>query len=303
LLWLKVKGYDIPVLANIYILPYGVAKTMNANQIAGCVVTDKLVADIAEERKVEDKGKSARLNRAAKMYALAKGMGYAGAHIGGYNVKYEMVEYVIEKGEELADDWEALISDFDYPQKDGFYFFIRDPKTRLNLSVPAVKPARAASPPIYELSRLAHATIFEPKSIVFRTLRPAIRWIDSLSVLKAGFGKFEHLNKVVLFDCMNCGDCALFDVAFLCPMSQCPKNQRNGPCGGSYEGWCEVYPNEKKCIWVKAYERLKGHKQEDKIGEYIVPPCNWELWQTPSWLNFYLGRDLTAERLEIKPPD
>ncbi len=303
LLWLKVKGYDIPVLANIYILPYGVAKTMNANQIAGCVVTDKLVADIAEERKAEDKGKSARLNRAAKMYALAKGMGYAGAHIGGYNVKYEMVEYVIEKGEELADDWEALISDFDYPQKDGFYFFIRDPKTRLNLSVPAVKPARTARPPIYELSRLAHTTIFEPKSIVFRALRPVTRWVDSLSVLKAGFGKFEHLNKVVLFDCMNCGDCALFDVAFLCPMSQCPKNQRNGPCGGSYEGWCEVYPNEKKCIWVKAYERLKGHKQEDTIGEYIVPPCNWELWQTPSWLNFYLGRDHTAERLGIKPPD
>jgi methylenetetrahydrofolate reductase (NADPH) len=22
-----------------------------------------------------------------------------------------------------------------------------------------------------------------------------------------------------------------------------------------------------------------------------VPPVNWELWQTSSWLNYYLGRD------------
>jgi methylenetetrahydrofolate reductase (NADPH) len=122
--------------------------------------------------------------------------------------------------------------------------------------------------------------------------------------MKSSFGAFEHLIKVALFECQNCGDCGLFDVAFLCPMSQCPKNQRNGPCGGSYEGWCEVYPNERKCIWVKSYERLKGHKEEHSIGEYIVPPCNWELMGTSSWLNFYLGRDHSAKRLGIKaPPD
>ena len=101
---------------------------------------------------------------------------------------------------------------------------------------------------------------------------------------------------------MNCGDCALFDVAFVCPMSQCPKNQRNGPCGGSYDGWCEVYPNEKKCVWVQAYERLKAYEEEDSIGEYIVPPCNWKLWETSSWLNFYLGRDHTSKRLGVNPP-
>jgi methylenetetrahydrofolate reductase (NADPH) len=86
-------------------------------------------------------------------------------------------------------------------------------------------------------------------------------------------------------------------------MSQCPKGQRNGPCGGSYEGWCEVYPGEKKCIWVRAYERLKKHKEENSSSEYIVPPCNWELQDTSSWLNYYLGRDHTAKRLGIKPPE
>ena len=302
LLWLKVHGYNIPVLANIYILPYGAAKTMNANQIPGCIVTDKLLAEIAEERKAEDKGRSARLLRAAKMYALAKGMGYAGAHIGGYGTTCEMVEYVIERGGELAPNWQDLVAEFDYPQTNGFYFFERDPKTGLNLNIPAARSAKAARPPIYEFSRLAHVLLFNPKSIIFKALRPVAKLTDSSPALKSAFGSFEHLSKVALFECTNCGDCGLFDAAFLCPMSQCPKNQRNGPCGGSYDGWCEVYPNERKCIWVKAYERLKAHKEEDEIGDYIVPPCDWELMETSSWLNFYLGRDHSAKRLGIKPP-
>jgi len=47
-------------------------------------------------------------------------------------------------------------------------------------------------------------------------------------------------------------------------VSQCPKNQRNGPCGGSYEGWCEVYPGERLCIWVKAYRWLKAMNRVNK---------------------------------------
>ena len=112
----------------------------------------------------------------------------------------------------------------------------------------------------------------------------------------------EHVAKVALFSCQQCGDCALFDAAYLCPTSQCPKNQRLGPCGGSYDGWCEVYPNERQCIWVRAYTRLKAYKEEGSIGAYISPPCNWELWETSSWLNFYLGRDHTAKRLGVNPP-
>jgi methylenetetrahydrofolate reductase (NADPH) len=137
--------------------------------------------------------------------------------------------------------------------------------------------------------------------VIFKAFKPVAKRLDSSSALESAFGFCEHLTKVALFGCMNCGDCSLFDVAFLCPMSQCPKNQRNGPCGGSYEGWCEVH-TDKKCVWVRAYERLKKHKEEGEIGDYTVPPCNWELMGTPSWLNFYLGRDHSAKRLGIEPP-
>ena len=85
-------------------------------------------------------------------------------------------------------------------------------------------------------------------------------------------------------------------------MSQCPKQQRNGPCGGSYEGWCESYPGKKKCVWVQAYDRLKRFGEEGEIEDHITVPCNWNLRETSSWLNFYLGRDHTAKRLGITPP-
>jgi methylenetetrahydrofolate reductase (NADPH) len=300
--WLKLNGYNIPVLVNIYILPYGAARTMNANQIPGCVVTDKLLAELNKEREAKDKGRSARLDRAAKMYAIAKGMGYAGAHIGGHGATYEMVEYIIDKGEELSHNWRDYVPEFDFPQRNGFYFYEKDEKTGLNSTTLVRRTEKAAHPPVYLFSRLAHVTLFNPDSILFKALRPVAKIVDSLPSVKSAFGSFEHINKVALFDCMNCGDCGLFDVAFLCPMSQCPKNQRNGPCGGSYEGWCEVYP-DRKCVWVRAYERLKGHHEENSIGEYIVPPCNWELTGTSSWLNFYLGRDHSAVRLGIKPPE
>ncbi len=300
--WLRVNHFDVPVLVNVYVLPYPTAKLMNSNRIPGCVVTDKLVSDLAEEAKAPDKGKSARLLRSAKLYAIAKGMGYAGAHIGGHGITSDMVEYIITKGEELSKDWEKLIPEFDYPQPEGFYLFEKDPKTGLNTDRAAQRPSKPSPPLIYRLSRIAHVTLFEQKSWVFRMLRPIAGWVDASPKAKAVMEFFEHLAKTVLFHCMNCGDCALFDVGFVCPMSQCPKNQRNGACGGSYQGWCEVYPYEKRCVWVQAYDRLKAYGEEDSLDDTIVPPCNWELWQTSSWLNFYMGRDHTSRRLGIRPP-
>ncbi len=300
--WLRISRFDVPVLANIYVLPLGAAKLMNANKIPGCVVTEKLVAELAEEAKAPDKGKAARLLRSAKLYAVAKGMGYAGAHIGGHGITADMVDYIINKGEELSKDWEKLIPEFDYPQTEGFYLFEKDSKTGLNTAVSAERPSRVSLPFVYRLSRMAHVTLFEEKSLVFKMMKPFAAWVDRSHAAKGFFTFKEHMAKTVLFHCLNCGDCGLFDVGFVCPTSQCPKGQRNGACGGSYEGWCEVYPGEKKCVWVQAYDRLKRYGEEDSLGAYIVPPCDWELWQTSSWLNFYMGRDHTAKRLGIKGP-
>jgi methylenetetrahydrofolate reductase (NADPH) len=132
-------------------------------------------------------------------------------------------------------------------------------------------------------------------------MRALARSVDGSS-LEHAFTRLEHLTKVVTNECLHCGDCALFDAAYLCVTSQCPKGQRNGPCGGSFEGWCEVYPGEKECIYVRAYRRLKSHGQEDSLAAYYVPPADYDLRWTSSWLNYYMGRDHTAQRLGIKPP-
>jgi methylenetetrahydrofolate reductase (NADPH) len=143
-----------------------------------------------------------------------------------------------------------------------------------------------------------HAVFYEPKSPFFKPIRWFFKVIESSRLLSKTFGLFERVMKVTLFDCMDCGDCALFDTAYLCPMSQCPKSQRNGPCGGSSEGWCEVYPGEKECVWVRAYRRMMRTGTADTIVENVVPPCNWALWKTSSWGNYFLGRDHLGKALE-----
>ena len=297
LMWMKTRNSGIPALASVYVLSYPVAKAMRKNNIPGCVVTDKLVNRIAAEYESKDKGKQARLDRAAKMFAIVKGMGYKGAYLSGQNLPFESVEYILAKGNELARNWMDLLPEFDYPQENGFYYFNRDAKTGLNTASPAPRTQMANRPPIYLMSRMMHALVFEPGAPFFKLARSLMRFIDSSPVLSKVLHFFERGSKTAFYSCKDCGDCALFDAAYLCPVSQCPKDQRNAPCGGSFHGWCEVYPNEKLCIWVRAYLRLKAHHEEDAIGRNIVPPCNWDLWQTSSWINYFLGRDHNSKRL------
>jgi methylenetetrahydrofolate reductase (NADPH) len=301
-MWLQTHKYNTPVLTSIHVLSYTAARAMHSNRVPGAVVTDKLLSQIADEYTAPDKGRLARLDRAAKLYAISKGLGFKGACISGQGLPYENVEYIIEKGKELTPAWQDLVSEFEYPQKNGFYFFERENESVLNTNKVAARKQKPTRPLIFILSRILHTTVFEPRSPIFKMILPLMRFIDSSRLLSRMFDSLEYWVKVVLYGCMNCGDCALFDVAYLCPVSQCPKDQRNAPCGGSYEGWCEVYPGEKKCIWVRAYRRLKSIRKEDTIGDTIVPPCDWELWQTSSWLNYFMGRDHVSKRAGIKPP-
>ena len=53
--------------------------------------------------------------------------------------------------------------------------------------------------------------------------------------LEAPFALLERAVKGLLFDCQMCGQCALSSTGMSCSMN-CPKNLRNGPCGGVREG-------------------------------------------------------------------
>ena len=67
-----------------------------------------------------------------------------------------------------------------------------------------------------------------------------------------------------------------------CPMN-CPKNLRNGPCGGVRgNGHCEVKP-EMKCVWVQAWEGSRRMVGGDKILD-LQKPVDHNLKGTSAWL-------------------
>ena len=100
----------------------------------------------------------------------------------------------------------------------------------------------------------------------------------------------EKATKGAVFDCRACGQCVLSRTGLTCPM-RCPKNLRNGPCGGvRADGSCEVYA-DRPCIWALAWrrsQRLPGWR--DRIHS-INPPVDWRLQGTSSWVNAATRRD------------
>jgi len=108
----------------------------------------------------------------------------------------------------------------------------------------------------------------------------------------------ERAVKGLLFDCQMCGQCILSATGMSCPMN-CPKNLRNGPCGGvRANGNCEVRP-EMKCVWVAAVAgaaRITGGR--DALNQAQVA-IDRRLQGRSSWLRVVRER-VAANR---RPPD
>ncbi len=291
----------IPILANIFVLPAGVAKLMNAGKFPGCIVTDELLAVVQEEAKAPDKGKELRLLRAAKQVAIARGLGYAGVHVGGIGLTPEVASYILEKSDELQDNWMDYVPELLFGVPGGFYLYEQDPKTGLNLKqYSKLAPARndRTVQKTYKLARFTHKWLFTPEKKFFPFMQRKMYKKEQ----KHGTHRhhpIEHTAKSFLFGCMDCGDCGLPSTAYVCPMTQCPKCQRNGPCGGSADAWCEVYPGERLCIFYRAYHRLRKFGEESKLKGYIVPPNNWDLFGGSPWAAYFLGRDNISRRIYL----
>ena len=119
------------------------------------------------------------------------------------------------------------------------------------------------------------------------------------------FTKVERFSKKELFGCRMCGQCALPVTGYSCPMT-CPKQLRNGPCGGvNTDGGCEVYPDQ-RCVWLMAYERAAA---EDKIQDMrrLQRPIDQRKWGQSSWVNYWQGEDeglwTADEELNVLNPE
>lgn len=92
----------------------------------------------------------------------------------------------------------------------------------------------------------------------------------------------ERTLKGFFFDCRMCGQCALSRTGISCPMN-CPKNIRNGPCGGvRADGNCEVI-SAMRCVWIEPHD---GNRRVGRFDAQLAanPALDNRLWGRSSWL-------------------
>ena len=145
----------------------------------------------------------------------------------------------------------------------------------------------------YWLSKKTHGAMFTPGTMLSRWGTKTCAAARDPREGPGWMRLVERASKAVLFQCKDCGDCSLPEIAYLCPESQCAKNQRNGPCGGTRDGRCEV-DGYGDCIWLRAYERLVHDGTADQLLAHTPVVQNQGLRGTSSWANHWLQRDHTA---------
>lgn len=130
---------------------------------------------------------------------------------------------------------------------------------------------------------------YQATARLIRWLEPLLRQIG-FARLEGSFEWGERVLKKPLFDCRMCGVCNLRGTGMTCPMS-CPKNLRNGPCGGvRQDGKCEVKP-EMDCVWALAWKRAALMRS---YGDRILqthPPVDFSQEGSSAWLNMLDGQD------------
>jgi methylenetetrahydrofolate reductase (NADPH) len=283
------------VIANVYVLSARTARVFSAGRIPGAVVTDELLARVEQEAAAADGGRSFFLELAARQIAIARGLGYRGAYIGGHLDAPDYDEILRRADAFGPDDWRAFAREIQFSFPDEFHYFEQDPETGLSATevdrayLESKRRREGNAPLRYRLSRKLHGAVFEPDAPLFGAGRALYGAVDRAPRIAKALHLVEQAAKVPMFACRDCGDCSLPDIAYLCPESQCVKNQRNGPCGGTRQGKCEI--GEKDCIWSRAYMRLKQYGEEEQLLAGPVVIKDNALSGTSAWANTFLGRD------------
>jgi ferredoxin len=77
--------------------------------------------------------------------------------------------------------------------------------------------------------------------------------------------------------CQMCGDCVLDKTAGICPVTTCPKGLLNGPCGGMWNGMCEVLTDH-ECAHVRIRQRLA---EQGRLVKGALPPKDYSAKRGP----------------------
>lgn len=288
----KKLGLELATLGSLYVLTPKAARVMNSDRVPGAVVTMDLLETVQEEWRETNRGRGAAIERSARLGVVLKGLGYKGVHIGGVLSSFDMVAKILDRMSQIEEDWQEYLPEFSFPQKNGFYLFPDETDKGLTPDTPTRHKGseKLFDKAHFQFLRSVHHIFFRFDAPFASIYAKICSWLDKNRVGHLLLNITEDPIKKLLLSCRKCGDCGIHHLAFLCPESQCPKRIRNGACGGSKDGMCEVHPDS-ECVWVRTYRRWASISQAEKMTRGCVPPRIWQLDRTSSWLNFHLRRD------------
>jgi len=291
----RLHNVAAPLVASIFITDMQTARLVQARSIPGVRIPGPLLQALQEEIP----GRKGVLGRAAKTLAVLRGLGYHGVLLGGHATDFSEAEQVLNQAETLEPEWQSLLDQLDFPgQGNSFYYFEKDRQNGLNRSEPAPVALKHFPSPAYSFSYFVDWLVYLPQGPLFNLTGRFCRFSSDNRFWYGFLWLLEFLSKRPLYGCTMCGDCTLYACGFLCYQSGCPKKMLNGPCGGSLEGYCEVFPEKKRCFWVKVYHNLKGVRQHVTFVAPPIPARNTALARTSSWINFFMGRDHRRMKFE-----
>ena len=177
--WVRGRELGVQMIANVYLLTRGVARVFHAGRIPGCVVSDELLAQAERYGAGEDKGREFFVDLAAKQVAIARGLGFSGAYIGGH-MPIGTYDEILDRSEQFkGDDWLQAARDLHYDRPGEFYLYGRDPQTGLSdgrereeyLESRRKRRTDLKVPARYRLSRVMHNAVFAQDALCSRSAR------------------------------------------------------------------------------------------------------------------------------------
>ena len=292
----------MPVVANVYVPTATIARMMKRGDVAGCVIPDLLIERLEKEKKPE------RLERAALMVAAAKGLGFAGAHVGGFRLAHADIRAIRDRALEIGDEWRRRMEDLIFPYAGEFYLLPQGPDGLSDAGGEYQCRISAHLGWLQSLTMEVHELLVEKDSIGARFFSARLgagraaegdeSWRRSLWYRLLGAAT---LYRKATLGCAGCGDCVQDYLNYAgCTMQRCYKELRNGPCGGSrVDGSCEARPDI-PCAWERVY--LSALATEDGPGKFSrtrIPPRDWRLDRTNALANRIAGVDNYPRRKRV----
>jgi hypothetical protein len=88
--------------------------------------------------------------------------------------------------------------------------------------------------------------------------------------------------------CQMCGDCVLDLTGGICPVTTCPKGLLNGPCGGMWDGMCEV--RDRPRVHARA-DPASARRAGTGRRHTVLPPKDFSKKLKPGSVNLRDGRE------------